>query len=65
MSSYDVAVACTVDLHRVVSVEAGSQEEAEKLVADEIEDDPWNSRAWTDGGSWAHNWQAAENLRVR
>ena len=60
---YDVEVVCNVPAYGTVEVEARSQADAERKVAQDIERNGWESQAWQ-GVTMKPSWAEADDFRV-
>lgn len=63
-TKYQVPIAVTVASFAAVEVEAVSEIEANRIVAESIERDKWESPYWQEAHDWDTDWQNAEDLRV-
>ena len=61
---FDVALACNVPAYGTAEVEAASQEEANQLVAKDIETNGWESQYWQQTHAVKPDWSQAEDFRV-
>lgn len=64
MSKFQVHIAVNVASFAAVEVEAENEIEANRIVAESIEKNGWESPYWQAANDWDTDWLNAEDLRV-
>jgi hypothetical protein len=64
MNKYTIHLMVTVPCYGCVDVEATSEEEAKRIVAESIEKKGFSSDFWFDSEQWDTDMDAAEDLKV-
>lgn len=64
MSEFTVTLAVNVPSYCDIEVQAASQEDADRIVAESIKKHSWSSPYWQDADNWDTDWINADDLRV-
>jgi hypothetical protein len=64
MSNFQVQIAVNVPSFAAVEVEAENEIDANRIVAESIEKDGWESPYWQETADWETDWQNADDFRV-
>lgn len=64
MNKFTVTIAVNVPSYCDLEVEAASQEDADRIVAESIKEHSWSSPYWYNAEGWDTDWCEADDLRV-